>query len=69
MAMKIVAASARGMVIQTPDTPIRFGRIRINTTTKIRDRKEEINAEINPFPKAVKYPDRNTFKPINRKPD
>ena len=55
-----------GMVIQTPDTPRSFGRININRTTRIRERREEINAEIKPFPRAVKYPDKNTFKPINK---
>ena len=64
--MKIVVASASGMVIQTPDTPMIFGRISIKTTTRIKERSEEISAEIKPFPRAVKYPERNTFKPIKR---
>ena len=65
--MKIVTASASGIVIQMPATPISFGRININTATRIKERIDEINAEIKPFPRAVKYPERNTFKPINRK--
>ncbi len=64
--MKIVVASARGMVSHTPDTPMNFGRIRMNKTTSIKERREEINAEITPFPRAVKYPERNKFKTINR---
>lgn len=64
--MKIVVASASGMVIQTPDTPMIFGRISMKTTTRIKERSEEISAEIKPFPRAVKNPERNTFKPINR---
>lgn len=65
--MKIVTVSANGIVIQTPATPISFGRISMNTATRIKERIDEISAEIKPFPKAVKYPERNTFKPINRK--
>lgn len=65
--MKIVTASASGIVIQMPATPISFGRINMNTATRIKERIDEINAEIKPFPRAVKYPERNTFKPINRK--
>ena len=67
IAIKIVRNSARGIVIQTPVTPISFGRISMNKTTKIKERREEISAEIKPFPKAVKYPERNTFTPIKRK--
>ena len=37
-----------------------YGRININTTTSISERNEEINAEINLFPKTAKYPERNT---------
>mgnify|MGYP007116383475 CR=1 FL=1 len=47
-------ASASGMVIQTPDTPRSFGRIRMKTTTRMRDRSEEISAERKPLPRAVK---------------
>ena len=65
--MKIVTASDSGIVIQTPDTPISFGRTSMNIMTRIKERRDEIIAEIKPFPKAVKYPDRKTFRPINRK--
>ena len=65
--MKIVTASASGIVIQMPATPISFGRINMNTATRIKERIDEINAEIKPFPRAVKYPERNTFRPINTK--
>ena len=65
--MKIVTASDIGIVSQTPDTPISFGRTSINITTRNNERSNEIIAEINPFPSAVKYPERNTFRPINTK--
>ena len=65
--MKIVTASDIGIVNQTPDTPISFGRTSINITTRNNERSNEIIAEINPFPSAVKYPERNTFRPINTK--
>ena len=51
--MKIVTASASGIVIQMPATPISFGRINMNTATRIKERIDEINAEIKPFPRAV----------------
>ena len=44
--MKIVTASASGIVIQMPATPISFGRINMNTATRIKERIDEINAEI-----------------------
>ena len=65
--MKIVTASAIGIVSQTPDMPMIFGRIRINTATRIRDRREEMRAEIKPLPKAVKYPERKTLNPMKMK--
>ena len=46
--MKIVTASASGIVIQMPATPISFGRINMNTATRIKERIDEINAEIKP---------------------
>ena len=49
--MKIVTASASGIVIQMPATPISFGRINMNTATRIKERIDEINAEIKPFPR------------------
>ena len=39
----------------------------MNTATRMRERREEISAEINPRPSAVKYPERNTFQPMKRK--
>ena len=65
--MKIVTASDIGIVSQTPDTPISFGRTSINITTRNNERSNEITAEINPFPSAVKYPERNTFRPNKHK--
>ena len=32
----------------------------MNTATRIKERIDEISAEIKPFPRAVKYPERNT---------
>ena len=39
----------------------------MNTTTRISERSVEMSAEIKPFPSAVKYPERKTFRPMNRK--
>ena len=50
----MVEISAKGMVIQTPLTPIIGGSVKINITTKIRERREEITAEVTPSPSAVK---------------
>ena len=44
-----------------------YGRININTTTSISERNEEIHAEINLFPKSVKYPERNTYIRYSKK--
>ena len=61
------ATGHTGIVIQMPATPIRFVLINFNTVTSIIELFFEIIAEINPFPSAVKYPERNTFRPINTK--
>ena len=50
----IVHASASGIVSQIPVTPNILGKISMNKITKIKDLKDEITADIKPFPNAVK---------------
>ncbi len=37
----MVTASDSGMVSHIPDTPMSLGSVRMNATTKIRERREE----------------------------
>lgn len=65
--MITVVISAKGIVSQIPFTPMSIGSRIMKTITRIKERKVEITAEVSPSPRAVKYPDRKTFTPINKK--
>ena len=58
--------SAATIDIQIPSIPHRSGKIKTAATWKTRVRKNEIRAEISPFPRAVKKDEPKMAIPANR---
>ena len=61
--IKILPISAKGTDNQIPFMPIILGNTKTNITIKKSVLKNEINAEIFPFDKAVNIPDAKIFIP------
>ena len=55
------------MEIHTPVMPQIIGRISTAATSNTSVRKNEISAEVSPSFSAVKKPEPNTAKPMNKK--